>query len=282
MINKTIFNEKKESELRNSHKEPEIRYSYVPRNRWNVLDLLTLFGTKAISSHIFYDINMKWVQDCQDKFSNQGEKITPTAFLLKAISLAQKNHPVARTFSLPFGRTVTYNDIVAGFTVEREVKGKPVVFFGEIEDPVQKSLLQIRDELKDYAEKEIYEVPKLKQQMVFVKMPWSVRQMILLFGQWFPSLRLICMKATFGLSSLGALGVKLVCGPSVCTSVFGVGKIEDRVIVENGALVVRPMMSLALCFDQRIMDAGVAAQFMQEVKKLLEGGLESFVNELKE
>ncbi|MEZ4545791.1 MAG: hypothetical protein R3C24_18085 [Cyanobacteriota/Melainabacteria group bacterium] len=40
------------------------------------------------------------------------------------------------------------------------------------------------------------------------------------------------MRATFGLSSLGALGVKSAFGPSVCTSVFGVGKV-NRVVVQE-------------------------------------------------
>lgn len=261
----------------NPVEEPSLQYSNVPRNRWNVLDLLHLFGLKAVTTHVFYNINMQWVKDTQDKYKAKGEKITPTAFLLKAISLAQKNHPVARTFHLPMRQIVTYNDIVAGFTVERMIDDEPVVFFGEIEDPLNKSILEIRDELKSYAEEDIDKVQRLKEQMIFVKMPWSIRQLILYIGQRVPRLRLLCMRATFGLSSLGSLGVKMVCGPSVCTCVFGVGAVEDRVIVEDGAIASRPMMSLALSFDQRIMDAGIAAQFVQEVKSLLEGGLEAYI-----
>lgn len=85
------------------------------------------------------------------------------------------------------------------------------------------------------------------------------------------------MKATFGVSSLGSLGVNLVCGPSVSTSVFGVGQIEEKVIVVDKKLVHQPIMNLSLSFDQRVMDGGQAAQFVLEIKELLEGGMAKYL-----
>ena len=92
-------------------------------------------------------------------------------------------------------------------------------------------------------------------------------------GLWFPALRLKCMGATFGLSSLGALGVRSVCGPSVGASVFGLGVLEERAILINGEYTVKPMMTVSLSFDQRSMDSGQATRFLNEVKSLLEGSI---------
>lgn len=78
------------------------------------------------------------------------------------------------------------------------------------------------------------------------------------------------MAATFGLSSLGALGADVAFGPSVCTAVFGVGAVADRAVVREGKIVIRPMLTLVLSYDQRVMDGGVAARFLGEVKGLLE------------
>jgi pyruvate dehydrogenase E2 component (dihydrolipoamide acetyltransferase) len=78
------------------------------------------------------------------------------------------------------------------------------------------------------------------------------------------------MPATFGFSSLGALGIDVVFGPSVCTSVFGVGQVSERAVVQDTQVVIRPMLTLMLSFDERAMDAGVAARFLREVKLLLE------------
>jgi pyruvate/2-oxoglutarate dehydrogenase complex dihydrolipoamide acyltransferase (E2) component len=203
-----------------------------------------------------------------------GHKLTVTAFILKAAAIAQRSHPVSRTFYLPGRRLVTYEEVVAGFTVERLVDNEPIVFFGEIEHADDKPLTALADELKEYCDGDMMSVPKLKEQIQFARMPWLVRQVVWSLGYWFPALRLLCMKATFGLSSLGALGVSFVCGPSVCTSVFGVGEVEERVVVRNGDLAVRPIMTLSLSFDQRVMDGAQAARFLRDVRLLLEGGLE--------
>ncbi|MBI1269480.1 hypothetical protein GC174_03515 [bacterium] len=254
--------------------EPALKYGFVDRDRWNVLDLLTIFGARAVTTHVFYDIDMGWEEDKRKALEKERVHITVTAFLLKAIAIAQLNHPASRTILLPGLRIVVLEDVTAGFTVEREVHGKPVVFFGEIERAHEKPLTEIASELKDYVEKDIDQMPKLKEQLLFTRFPWLARQLIFHIGSWIPRCRLICMRATFGLSSLGALGVKSAFGPSVCTSVFGVGKVEDRVVVKDGKVVSRPMLSLALSFDQRVMDGGQAAEFVLEVKRLLEGELE--------
>jgi 2-oxoglutarate dehydrogenase E2 component (dihydrolipoamide succinyltransferase) len=47
-------------------------------------------------------------------------------------------------------------------------------------------------------------------------------------------------------------------------------KIEERPIVHNGEIVIRPMMYLALSYDHRIVDGREAVQFLVKVKELIE------------
>lgn len=256
-----------------SQGKQSFQYKTISSYRWNVLDLLTFFGNKAVSAHLLCDVDMSVVEAMRKQYEEDGNKLTVTAFILKAIAIAQKSDPLSRTFALPFNRSVTYNDIVAGFTVEREVEEEPIVFFGEIENADVKPLMVIADELRNYSDTDIMSIDKLRQQMIFARMPWLARQIVLFCGFCFPFMRLLCMRATFGVSSLGALGVGSVFGPSVCTCVFGVGAVEDRAVVKHGRLEIRPMMTLSLNYDQRIMDGAPAARFLQEVKRLLETGL---------
>jgi 2-oxoglutarate dehydrogenase E2 component (dihydrolipoamide succinyltransferase) len=46
--------------------------------------------------------------------------------------------------------------------------------------------------------------------------------------------------------------------------------IQQRPVVENGEIVVRPMMYLALSYDHRIIDGRDAVQFLVTIKQLLE------------
>lgn len=249
------------------------RYRSTSRYRFNVLDLLNLFGQKAIIYHMFADLDMTRIRAYREKARLEGKRITITAFLLKAISMAQVEHPVSRTFFLPPLRAVTYNKIVAGFTVERMIDGSPAVFFGEIERPHEKSLEEIAGRLEEFAEDPIESVPKLRVQKLFAEMPVPLRQLVWHLGEWFPALRVKCSEATFGLSSLGALGIDSVCGPSVCTCVFGIGQLVEKVVAQDGTLVVKPLMTVALSFDQRVMSSYQAARFFEQVKELMEGEL---------
>jgi 2-oxoglutarate dehydrogenase E2 component (dihydrolipoamide succinyltransferase) len=47
-------------------------------------------------------------------------------------------------------------------------------------------------------------------------------------------------------------------------------KIQERPVVENGQIVIHPMMYLALSYDHRIIDGREAVQFLVAIKELLE------------
>ena len=54
------------------------------------------------------------------------------------------------------------------------------------------------------------------------------------------------------------------------SGILGMHKIEDRVVVRNGQMVIRPMMYLALSYDHRIVDGREAVTFLVRVKECLE------------
>ena len=51
---------------------------------------------------------------------------------------------------------------------------------------------------------------------------------------------------------------------------LGLHRIEDRPVVRDGQVVVRPMMYLALSYDHRIVDGKGAVTFLVRVKEALE------------
>ncbi|MCB5174469.1 2-oxoglutarate dehydrogenase complex dihydrolipoyllysine-residue succinyltransferase [Microvirga lenta] len=54
------------------------------------------------------------------------------------------------------------------------------------------------------------------------------------------------------------------------SGILGMHRIEDRPVVKNGQIVVRPMMYLALSYDHRIVDGKEAVTFLVRVKEALE------------
>ena len=80
------------------------------------------------------------------------------------------------------------------------------------------------------------------------------------------------MGATFTISNGGVYG-SLLSTPIINppqSGILGMHKIQDRVVVVNGKMEIRPMMYLALSYDHRIIDGKEAVTFLIRVKELLE------------
>jgi len=54
------------------------------------------------------------------------------------------------------------------------------------------------------------------------------------------------------------------------SAILGMHKIEERAVVVNGQIVVRPMMYLAVSYDHRIIDGRESVSFLVRIKELLE------------
>ena len=77
---------------------------------------------------------------------------------------------------------------------------------------------------------------------------------------------------TFTISNGGVYG-SLMSSPILNppqSGILGMHKIQDRPVVVNGQIVIRPMMYLALSYDHRIVDGKGAVTFLVRVKECLE------------
>ncbi len=77
---------------------------------------------------------------------------------------------------------------------------------------------------------------------------------------------------TFTISNGGTFG-SMMSTPIVNppqSAILGMHRIEDRPIAENGEVVIRPMMYLALTYDHRIIDGSESVLFLRTIKECLE------------
>ena len=77
---------------------------------------------------------------------------------------------------------------------------------------------------------------------------------------------------TFTISNGGVYG-SLLSTPIINppqSAILGMHKIQDRPVAENGQVVIRPMMYLALSYDHRIIDGREAVQCLDSIRRLLE------------
>jgi 2-oxoglutarate dehydrogenase E2 component (dihydrolipoamide succinyltransferase) len=84
---------------------------------------------------------------------------------------------------------------------------------------------------------------------------------------------------TFSLTNGGVFGSMLstpIINPPQ-SAILGMHKIQQRAVVENGEVVARPMMYLALSYDHRIIDGAEAVQFLVTIKDVLEDPARSLI-----
>ncbi|MGE5302001.1 MAG: dihydrolipoamide acetyltransferase family protein [Alphaproteobacteria bacterium] len=77
---------------------------------------------------------------------------------------------------------------------------------------------------------------------------------------------------TFTVSNLGMFGVDnfvAIINPPQC-AILAVGQVAPRVVAYGEGLAVRPMMTMSLSADHRVVDGAMAARFLREVKGQLE------------
>ena len=78
--------------------------------------------------------------------------------------------------------------------------------------------------------------------------------------------------STFTISNMGIYDIDqfsaIIQPPEA--AILAVGRITEKVVARNGEMVIRPMMTLTLSIDHRVLDGALGAQFLQTVKNYIE------------
>ena len=85
--------------------------------------------------------------------------------------------------------------------------------------------------------------------------------------------------STFTISNLGMFGVQSF-GPIINqpnSAILGVSSTVEKPVVVNGEIVIRPIMSLGLTIDHRVVDGMAGAKFMKDLKALIEDPISMLV-----
>ena len=78
--------------------------------------------------------------------------------------------------------------------------------------------------------------------------------------------------STFTLNNVGSFGggsgTPIINYPEA--AILAIGRLQDKAVVRQGAVIVRPVMPLALSFDHRLIDGDAAGAFLSRFKELVE------------
>jgi pyruvate dehydrogenase E2 component (dihydrolipoamide acetyltransferase) len=191
--------------------------------------------------YLSMDVDMTAVTRRRSALKEKGEELVPSIndFILSASARALKDFPSLNASVTDHGVEI-YSDINIGVAVALE-EGLvvPVIRNGD-----RLSLQELAKESRELAEKA--QTKKL-----------------------FP---LDYEGGTFTVSNLGMFGVDnfvAIINPPQC-AILAVGQVAPRVVPYGEGIAVRPMMTMSLSADHRVVDGAIAARFLQEIKRLLE------------
>ncbi len=169
-----------------------------------------------------------------------GERLSITAILVKVVAEALKHHPRANA-AFDSGRIKLHPSINVGVATGSD--GGLIVPVVKAAD--QKSLFQVAREIKAFQDK--------AQQMRFGLEDLS--------------------DGTFTISNLGMFGIEqfnAILNPPQ-SAILAVGRVTKTPVgLPDDTIALRPMMSLTLTIDHRVMDGMQGAQFLSEIKARLE------------
>ena len=201
-----------------------------------------LVESKTTAPHFYltYEIDMKRAIDLRSSLNTTGDiKISYNDIIVRACALTLRNHPkVNSTFA--GDKIIQHGAINVGIAVALD----DGLITPVIRNTDMKSLFEIAEESKELAVKA--REKKLKPDEF--------------------------SGGTFTVSNLGMFGVEefsAIINPPEA-AILAVGTIVEKPIVENGQIVVGHRLRLTLSCDHRVVDGAVGAQFMQEVKLVLE------------
>jgi pyruvate dehydrogenase E2 component (dihydrolipoamide acetyltransferase) len=193
--------------------------------------------------YLTIEVDMARIQEVREqlnrRFEAQGVKASVNDFLIKAVAAALAHHPEVNA---SWGESVIrrYGRVHIGVAVAVE----DGLITPVIRDADRKGVAQIAREVRELAARG--------------------RERKLAPEEYTGS--------TFSISNLGMFGIEeftAIINPPEA-AILAVGRVEDKAVVVDGQVVVRPRMRLTMSCDHRVIDGATGARFLQMLKDYLE------------
>ena len=192
----------------------------------------------------FNEVNMKPVMDLRARYKERfekehGVKLGFMSFFVKAAVAALKKFPVVN--ASVDGKDIVYHGY---FDIGIAIGSPRGLVVPILRDADQMSIAEIEKTIADYAR-------KAKDGKIAIED---------LTGGTFS----ITNGGTFG----SMMSTPIINPPQ--SAILGMHATKERPVVENGQIVIRPMMYLALSYDHRLIDGREAVLTLVTIKELLE------------
>ncbi len=186
------------------------------------------------------------------------------AIFIKAYSLTAVECPELRRSYIPFPWPHIYEHAttIASFSVEREYRDEPGVFFAQINEPNKFLLADLSTLVRSFKTEDVHSVPSFRRALWLAKLPRPLRRAV-----WWWGLNAFGMErsryfGTFGLSSNATNGAASLHILTPLTTALNYGVFEP-----DGSLDVR------VAYDHRVFDGVAMARALSLLEETLNGAI---------
>jgi pyruvate/2-oxoglutarate dehydrogenase complex dihydrolipoamide acyltransferase (E2) component len=242
----------------------------LPKERIHTYYFLQ-FAKRLSPVYLTTEVDASAMVDARRRRGNGGRKISYVSFLVKQAArvLARYREANASVKHAWFPQVMSFDTVHAKVTVDKMIGAHRAVVPALVENADRRSLDDIQDRIDYFRDRPFEDIPEFDGIRALQRCPR-------LLGQWLFNFLLSRLErrgrlqGTFSVTSLGHRPIQAFLPLISATICFGMGAIEDRVVVVDGAVCVRPVMTLTMAFDHAAIDGGLAADLLAEVKTALE------------
>ena len=200
--------------------------------------------------------------DVIDARALTSPRVSWCAIFIKAYSIVAADRPELRRCYLPWIWPHLYEHPinVASFSLEREYRGEPGVFFGTIDRPEEKSLRRLDEIVRHHQTAPVETIPTFANGLLLSRFPLPIRRFVWWLGLYSDGACRGHFFGTFGISVVGSLGAAGLHILSPLTTTLNYGTFEP-----DGGLDVR------ITYDHRVLDGAPVARALADLEEVLRG-----------
>jgi pyruvate/2-oxoglutarate dehydrogenase complex dihydrolipoamide acyltransferase (E2) component len=245
----------------------------VPRQRRHTLYFL---GEIRAFAPVFLDteVDMTRVLAHRAAAAAAGTRYSVVTYVVSQAAQALAAHPDANAAvrgRAPRLRVAHYDTVNVKLTLDKVIAGRRVVMAALLPSAELCDLGELQRQVDHYRDGDPGVMPEFAPTRSLHQLPGPVGAALFKLAAR-PLRRRALVLGTLAVTSLGHAPVDGFYSVGGTTITLGAGRVTDRPVVRDGAVVIRPQLRMCLTFDHRVIDGAEAADLLADIKR----GLEEF------
>ena len=256
------------------------RIEKFPKTRIATIDVCEI-GQQKHHIAAMIEIDVSESREKIKKHKVAGNRISFTAWLVKAISLTIKDYELVAAYLKGNREVVIFNEIIISMVVEKDLNGQKVPVPLLIEKANERSIESITTQISNAKNSKledsdiVLQKESSRMEKLYYLLPGFMRRYVWRYLLKHPKLAFSKM-GNVAITSVGMFGK--VNGWFIPKSVhpicFGIGSVIKKPVVIDNRIEIREMLNMTILLDHDVVDGVMMARFISNLTGNIEKGID--------